>query len=235
MDCAPLRDGGGIEGADGRPSACVEIVGGVAVEKSFPHGRVRFRPAGLWPRRRPSGSSVGGESGADASRGFVLESTSRGGVRQGMMPASAPSAAITLTRKLRSARRRSTRPPSSPPSASSRTRTATSDIRDMLRIPGGSRVRPTSYSGRSRRGFLRLSCELRFKRYRSNSMRLNLPVREVKVIRGFAPLLRDPTGHIMMRSARAAPRYVVRVQVTTSYEFRCAAGPRPPAIPGVLR
>ena len=50
---APLRDGGGIEGADGRPSACVEInrcgsgarrselhatppsVGGVAVEKVF--------------------------------------------------------------------------------------------------------------------------------------------------------------------------------------------------------
>ena len=51
VDCAPLRDGGGIEGADGRPSACVEInrcgsgactryslpssVGGVAVEKVF--------------------------------------------------------------------------------------------------------------------------------------------------------------------------------------------------------
>ena len=133
------------------------------------------------------------------------------------------------TRRRPRASPRSTRPPSSPPSASSRTRTATSDIRDMLRIPGESRVRPTSYSGRSRRGFLRLSCELRFKRYRSNSMRLNLPVREVKVIRGFAPLLRDPTGHIMMRSARAAPRCVVRVQVTTSYEFRCAAGPRPPA------
>ena len=25
VDCAPLRDGGGIEGADGRPSTCVEI------------------------------------------------------------------------------------------------------------------------------------------------------------------------------------------------------------------
>ena len=53
VDCAPLRDGGGIEGADGRPSTCVEInrcgsgarraelhatpssVGGVAVEKVF--------------------------------------------------------------------------------------------------------------------------------------------------------------------------------------------------------
>ena len=45
---------------------------------------------------------------------------------------------------------------------------------------------------------------LRFKRYRSNSMRLNLPVTEVKIIWGFVPLLRDPTGHIMMRSA--APR-----------------------------
>ena len=100
VDCAPLRDGGGIEGADGRPSACVEIVGGVAVEKSFPHGRVRFRPAGLWPRRRPSGSSVGGESGADASRGFVLESTSRGGVRHCATPTP-----VTRTLNLRPARR----------------------------------------------------------------------------------------------------------------------------------
>ena len=74
VDCAPLRDGGGIEGADGRPSACVEINErrGRRGGESFPHGRVRFRPAGLWPRRRPSGSSVGGESGADASRGFVF-------------------------------------------------------------------------------------------------------------------------------------------------------------------
>ena len=107
VDCAPLRDGGGIEGADGWPGACVEINERRwrRSGESFPHGRVRFRPAGLWPRRRPSGSSVGGESGADASRGFVLESTSRGGVRQGMMPASAPSAALTRTRNLRSARR----------------------------------------------------------------------------------------------------------------------------------
>ena len=51
VDCAPLRDGGGIEGADGWPGACVEFnerrwrCGG----ESFPHGRVRFRPAGLWP------------------------------------------------------------------------------------------------------------------------------------------------------------------------------------------
>ena len=44
------------------------------------------------------------------------------------------------TRQRPRASPRSTRPPSSPPSASSRTRTATSDIRDMLRIPGGKSV-----------------------------------------------------------------------------------------------
>ena len=37
VDCAPLRDGGGIEGADGRPSACVEIN-----ERRWRHGGERF-------------------------------------------------------------------------------------------------------------------------------------------------------------------------------------------------
>jgi hypothetical protein len=98
---------------------------------------------------------------------------------------------------------------------------------------GGSRVCPTSYFGRSlsRPAGVGSIILLRFKRYRSNSMRLNLPVREVKVIRGFVPLLRDPTGHIMMRSA---PRYVVRVRLRMS----SGALPGPDllrAIPGVLR
>ena len=79
VDCAPLRDGGGIEGADGRPSTCVEInrcgsgarraelhatpssVGGVAVEKVF-------RTDACASVQRASGHAVGRRVAQTAER-----------------------------------------------------------------------------------------------------------------------------------------------------------------------